>query len=149
MTSTAMPLVSVFLRELECYQGIMFLTTNRVKQIDDAIASRIHRPLKYELGLAARRGIFLKKAITKKGGACYNRKDLDGRQISIRTGRYRTLNLLCASDQEHCFYSLRSSISKERSGSHVSTSRSLLPPARTSNVTSKGQGQVGNMQSHV
>ena len=34
-------LVSVFLRELEYYQGIMFLTTNRVKQIDNAIASRI------------------------------------------------------------------------------------------------------------
>ena len=36
-------LFSVFLRELEYYQGIMFLTTNRVKQIDDAIASRIHQ----------------------------------------------------------------------------------------------------------
>ncbi len=59
----------------------MFLTTNRVTQINDAIASRIHLPLKYEsLGLAARRGIwesFLKKAVTKKGGACYSRKDLD------------------------------------------------------------------------
>ena len=89
-------LVSVFLRELEYYQGVMFLTTNRVKQIDDAIASRIHLPLKYEsLGLAARRGIwesFLKKAITRKGGACYNHKDLDfletknlnGRQVSSR-----------------------------------------------------------------
>ncbi|KAH8793755.1 hypothetical protein F5882DRAFT_516145 [Hyaloscypha sp. PMI_1271] len=35
-------LVCVFLRTLEYYQGIMFLTTNRVGQIDDAIASRIH-----------------------------------------------------------------------------------------------------------
>lgn len=51
-------LVSVFLRELEYYQGIMFLTINRVNQIDDAIASRIHLPLKYKsLGLNARRGI--------------------------------------------------------------------------------------------
>lgn len=60
-------MVSVFLRELEYYQGIMFLTTNRVKQIDDAIASRIHLPLKYKsLGLDARRGIwesFLKRAV--------------------------------------------------------------------------------------
>lgn len=75
----------------------MFLTTNRIKQIDDAIASRIHLPLKYEsLGLTARRGIwdsFLKDAVTKKGDACYNRKDLDflaekdlnGRQVSIQT----------------------------------------------------------------
>ncbi len=90
-------LVSVFLREIEYYQGIMFLTTNRVKQIDDAIASRIHLPLKYgSLGLAARRDIwesFLKKAVTKKGGAFYSRKDLDflakkdlnGRQVRSRT----------------------------------------------------------------
>lgn len=67
-------LVSVFLRGLEYYQGIMFLTTDWVKQIDDAISSRIHLPLKYEsLGLAAKRGIwekFLKKAVTNKGGAC-------------------------------------------------------------------------------
>ena len=74
-------LVSVFLRELEYYQGIMFLTTNRVKQIDDAIASRIHLPLKYEsLGLAARRGIwesFLEKAVAKKEGVSYGCKDLD------------------------------------------------------------------------
>ena len=52
-------LVSVFLRELEYYQGIIFLTTNRVSQIDDAIASRIHLPLKYKsLGLDAR-GVYL------------------------------------------------------------------------------------------
>lgn len=90
-------LVSVFLRELEYYQGIMFLTTNRVNQIDDAIASRIHLPLKYKsLGLDARESIwesFLKKAVTKRGGACYSRKDLDflaikdlnGRQVRSRT----------------------------------------------------------------
>ena len=74
-------MVSVFLRELEYYQGIMFLTTNRVKEIDDAIASRIHLPLKYKsLGLDARIGIwesFLRKAVTDKGGACYSRKDLE------------------------------------------------------------------------
>ena len=35
-------LVCVFLRTLEYYQGMMFLTANWVRQIDDAIASRIH-----------------------------------------------------------------------------------------------------------
>ncbi|KFY86462.1 hypothetical protein V500_07608 [Pseudogymnoascus sp. VKM F-4518 (FW-2643)] len=35
-------IVCVFLRTLKYYQGIMFLTTNRVAHIDDAIASRIH-----------------------------------------------------------------------------------------------------------
>ena len=65
-------LVSVFLRGLEYYQGIMFLTTDWVKLIDDAISSRIHLSLKYEsLGLAAKRGIwekFLKMLSPKKEG---------------------------------------------------------------------------------
>jgi hypothetical protein len=40
-------LVSVFLRKLEYYQGIMLLTTNRVRDFDDAIQSRIHLALRY------------------------------------------------------------------------------------------------------
>lgn len=35
-------LVSVFLRKLEYCEGIMFLTTNRVSDFDEAIISRIH-----------------------------------------------------------------------------------------------------------
>jgi hypothetical protein len=41
-------LVSVFLRELEQYQGIMFLTTNRIGTFDDAFLSRIHVGLLYK-----------------------------------------------------------------------------------------------------
>ncbi|KAK5653012.1 hypothetical protein OQA88_9298 [Cercophora sp. LCS_1] len=40
-------LVSVFLRILEYYQGILFLTTNRVGTIDDAFRSRLHLTLYY------------------------------------------------------------------------------------------------------
>ncbi|GBC06445.1 hypothetical protein RclHR1_06830013 [Rhizophagus clarus] len=40
-------LVSVFLRLLEYHQGILFLTTNRVKCFDDAFQSRISVALKY------------------------------------------------------------------------------------------------------
>jgi len=40
-------LVSIFLRELEYFQGILFLTTNRVETFDDAFQSRISTPLKY------------------------------------------------------------------------------------------------------
>jgi SpoVK/Ycf46/Vps4 family AAA+-type ATPase len=35
-------LVSVFLRELEYFDGILFLTTNRIGAIDEAFQSRIH-----------------------------------------------------------------------------------------------------------
>lgn len=41
-------LVCVFLRTLEYYQGMMFLTTNWVGQLDDPIASRIHFKQKYD-----------------------------------------------------------------------------------------------------
>ncbi|CAJ2507743.1 Uu.00g089290.m01.CDS01 [Anthostomella pinea] len=40
-------LVSVFLRQLEYYAGILFLTTNRVGVIDEAFKSRIHVSLRY------------------------------------------------------------------------------------------------------
>ncbi|KKP04181.1 hypothetical protein THAR02_03699 [Trichoderma harzianum] len=40
-------LVSVFLRILEYYQGILFLTTNRVGKIDEAFRSRVHVSLYY------------------------------------------------------------------------------------------------------
>lgn len=58
--------VSVFLRKLEYYRGIMFLTTNRIGSFDDAFKSRIHVAIRYpDLDTAARRAIwanFLKKA---------------------------------------------------------------------------------------
>ena len=41
-------LVSVFLRVLEYYQGIMFLTTNQIAQFDIAIPSRIHVSIQYQ-----------------------------------------------------------------------------------------------------
>ncbi|KAE8351570.1 hypothetical protein BDV28DRAFT_158618 [Aspergillus coremiiformis] len=40
-------LVSVFLRVLEYYSGILFLTTNRVGALDEAIRSRVHISLYY------------------------------------------------------------------------------------------------------
>ncbi|KAK5996979.1 ATPase family AAA domain-containingA-like-like protein [Cladobotryum mycophilum] len=52
-------LVSIFLRQLEYFQGILFLTTNRVETFDEAFQSRIHIALKYEpLDAKARKAIF-------------------------------------------------------------------------------------------
>ena len=39
--------VSVFLRALEYYQGILFITTNRIGSIDEAFISRIHVQIWY------------------------------------------------------------------------------------------------------
>lgn len=40
-------LVSMFLRALEYYRGVLFLTTNRVEAFDSAFTSRIHVALRY------------------------------------------------------------------------------------------------------
>jgi SpoVK/Ycf46/Vps4 family AAA+-type ATPase len=72
-------LVLVFLRKLEYYQGIMFLTTNRVRDFDEAIQRRIHLALKSPLlGVDTRREIwdnFLQRAATAHGAAVYSTLD--------------------------------------------------------------------------
>ncbi|ERF72636.1 hypothetical protein EPUS_05690 [Endocarpon pusillum Z07020] len=50
-------LVSVFLRSIEYYQGILFLTTNRSKDFDEAFQSRIHFKIHYKPLDAKRRAI--------------------------------------------------------------------------------------------
>ena len=39
--------ITMFLRTLEYYGGILFLTTNRVNNIDEAMQSRIDLPIRY------------------------------------------------------------------------------------------------------
>ncbi len=52
-------LVSIFLRILEYYQGFLFLTTNRVDNIDAAFESRIHISLQYgELSISSRQHVW-------------------------------------------------------------------------------------------
>lgn len=49
----------VFLRMLEYYEGILFLTTNRLRHIDDAFQSRIHLAFQYQaLTIPSRRQIW-------------------------------------------------------------------------------------------
>ena len=52
-------LVSIFLRVLEYYEGILFLTTNRISNIDPAFQSRIHVSMRYpDLTSTSRRSIW-------------------------------------------------------------------------------------------
>ena len=48
-------MVGVFLRLLEYHQGVLFITTNRAKNIDKAFFSRISAAIRYELGDRAKR----------------------------------------------------------------------------------------------
>ena len=86
-------LVCVFLRKLEYFGGILFLTTNRVTTIDEAIASRIHLPLRYEsLDQSARKEVWKSfltaRSATKRGAPLapkdferLSRKALNGREV--------------------------------------------------------------------
>lgn len=67
-------LVSIFLRQLEYFQGILFLTTNRVETFDDAFQSRIHIALRYDpLDLRAKKTIF--KMFVERAHAQQKEKD--------------------------------------------------------------------------
>ncbi|ATY59287.1 AAA family ATPase, putative [Cordyceps militaris CM01] len=88
-------LVSIFLRQLEYFQGILFLTTNRVETFDEAFQSRIHIALRYDnLDAKAKRkifGMFLDRvralgtlsvdALSEEDLARLVRQDLNGREI--------------------------------------------------------------------
>lgn len=92
-------LVSIFLRVLEYYEGILFLTSNRVATFDDAFKSRIHVPLKYSsLTMESRKQVwqnFLGKMadegveIDDEGYNSLAQADINGRQIKnvIRTAK--------------------------------------------------------------
>lgn len=89
-------LVSIFLRLLEYYQGILFLTSNRVESFDEAFQSRIHVALKYsKLDKDARAKVwknFMKFDDSKEGRMLLEivaERELNGRQIKncVRTAR--------------------------------------------------------------
>ncbi len=79
-------LVSIFLRLLEYFQGILFLTTNRVETFDDAFQSRIHVALRYgELTTKAKRSVwkmFLDKVKAKDGLETVDFKESDYDKLS-------------------------------------------------------------------
>jgi len=124
-------LVSVFLRKLEYYEGILFLTTNRMAQFDEAILSRIHLLLRYEnLTQVARRRVwrdFLSRAATSSGGVDVTEKELEelaisplnGRQVSYLTKILAFFSLISFSDKE---YHVRSSGFCEKGGKQDRTS---------------------------
>lgn len=102
-------LVSIFLRQLEYFQGILFLTTNRVETFDDAFQSRIHIALRYDpLDLRAKKTIFKmfveraraqqktvdkdrKTVFTEEDYDNLSRHDLNGRQIKNTVIRAQAL----------------------------------------------------------
>jgi len=98
-------LVSVFLRKLEYCDGIMFLTTNRVRDFDEAILSWIHLILKYaELDVGVRSQIWkhmLRRADTSQGGAVVARDEMERLATTKFNGRQVGLPRIISGDSFH------------------------------------------------
>jgi AAA+ superfamily predicted ATPase len=89
--------IVVFLRHLEYYSGILFLTSNRINTIDPAFQSRIQIAIRYEPPTQLQRECiwesFIRKALTErnisqsdeadimKAISKLSRENLNGRQI--------------------------------------------------------------------
>ena len=84
-------MVAVFLRHVEYYRGILFLTTNRITTFDEAFLSRIHVALHFS-GLTRETKAKIWRAFLKKAGlgdaelnerlvAQLAERDVNGRQI--------------------------------------------------------------------
>ncbi|KAK7991568.1 hypothetical protein PG988_000362 [Apiospora saccharicola] len=89
-------LVAVFLRLLEYYTGILFMTTNRVASFDDAFKSRIHMPLKFPPLPVSSRWAIWQQFCSRAGAGDYHEElfplaqlELNGRQIKniVKTAR--------------------------------------------------------------
>ncbi|KAF2878451.1 P-loop containing nucleoside triphosphate hydrolase protein [Massariosphaeria phaeospora] len=95
-------LVAVFLRHLEYFSGVVFLTTNRVHVFDEAMKSRIHLALGYNPPeLEMRRMLWFKKlrvavgqdleAEVEEAVDVFTRIKLNGREISNAINTAQTL----------------------------------------------------------
>jgi SpoVK/Ycf46/Vps4 family AAA+-type ATPase len=55
--------VTIFLRQLEYYQGILFLTSNRIEEFDPAFASRIHMKARFTAPTSSTRAAIWKNLL--------------------------------------------------------------------------------------
>jgi hypothetical protein len=79
-------MTAIFLRLLEYYRGVLFLTTNRVASFDDAFCSRISMFLRYHRLAGAQReavwrNLFTKAGIDNPDLAPFLETQLNGREI--------------------------------------------------------------------
>lgn len=76
----------MFLRLLEYFKGVLFLTTNRLGELDKAFESRIHLVINYP-GLDAKaRGMIWRNFLKREGGVIEDReiRDLEGLEFNGR-----------------------------------------------------------------
>jgi len=130
--------VSVFLRLLEYYTGVLFMTTNRVDTIDPAFQSRIHLTIEYpKLSEAARCQIWKQflaincpdTTIGDQEIQVLAKVDLNGREIKnlIKTAQLLAGHENVALDIEHC-----QTVLQVTKWHHKSGAQGVAPPSEES-----------------
>ncbi|KAF4437117.1 TOB3 (member of AAA-ATPase family) [Fusarium acutatum] len=100
-------LVSIFLRLLEYFEGVMFLTTNRVSAFDPAFESRIHLTIHYpNLDYTSRLHIWKKFVNIGSDGNSLSEDELDELAVVELNGRQiknvvKTARLLATHERTH------------------------------------------------
>lgn len=93
-------LVAVFIRSLEYYKGVLFLTSNRLSEFDEAVCSRVHLFMKYNnLEDWARRDVwttFLNRANTNGGPPSISATEMDCLVAFVSNGRQVRLMYIAA-----------------------------------------------------
>jgi AAA+ superfamily predicted ATPase len=131
MTANPPPL-TVFLRILEYYEGILFLTTNRVENMDAAFQSRIHVSMEYPgLNISSRRHVwsnFLSMSkypneLSDSDLELLAAKDLNGRQIKnlLKTSQL----LACRKDSPLKLEHINTVINIEKPGAKRNSAESM------------------------
>ncbi|OTA66654.1 P-loop containing nucleoside triphosphate hydrolase protein [Hypoxylon sp. EC38] len=123
-------LVSIFLRTLEYYSGILFLTTNRVGVIDEAFKSRVHIALRYpKVKLTTTLEIW-------KGCLDRMEKDNEFRDVKIEFDRIELMEFAEEHYQKHHKYG--STWNGRQIRNAFQTAISLGQYERTSKIKKKG-----------
>jgi hypothetical protein len=93
-------LVAVFIRNLEYCKGVLFLTSNRLSEFDEAVCSRVHLFMKYNnLEDWARRDVwttFINRANTVGGPPSLSAAEMDRLVAFVSNGRQVRLTCIAA-----------------------------------------------------
>lgn len=93
----------VFLRLIEYYQGILFLTTNRVDEFDEAFQSRIHLTINYKPLDDVQRTIIWRNLLSRVKSGTWDEETLKrlGRTYKVNGREIKNLIRTAAALAEH------------------------------------------------
>lgn len=116
---TGLMILAVFLRVLEYYEGIMFLTTNRIEAFDPAFKSRIHLSMKYQPLCREFRGQLWRNFIKSVPSKCRDPSVLEETFLDVLAGH--NINGRQIRNMVRTAYALALSAGERLGATHIQT----------------------------